>query len=312
MSKFLGKYKVGQESFQDDIPQPVLYEIIFHAAVVLKKCILATFPESKRKKVESNWLYLLGLHYPIQFFHFFTRFLRRAPELSKILVSVSLAVSVVLITLGINFRKHLLFTEEKDLSLTGVTLFLLIPIGALAGLYFLLCTYRVTQPGRGINWFSVFKISAVSLAVIALIAFLGLPVAVAFGVVKLEALNQLTAAGWIPGWQGYLVRLANNPLDYWFGVIPFLLAAAASWLIRPNSAAKPTSKGDLHTAIVSYIPTQALAELGADLGVAVPAPAPTGAFTIKQREQLANSILKLDPEEVRRKIRQYYPGALPW
>ncbi len=312
LENFLAKYKVGQESFQDDIPRTVLYEIIFHAAVVLQKCVLAAFPENLRKKIEANWLYLLGLHYPIQFFHSFTRFLRRAPELSKVLVSVSLAVSVGLLTVGIYFRKYLLFDGE-DLSLPGAAVFLLFPIGMLAGLYFLLCGYRVRRPGSGVNWFYALKVVAVAAGSIAVLSFLGSSVAVAFGFIRPDTLNGLPTYGWSAGWQGYLIRLAENRADYWITAIPaFLLAAAAPWLIRRDRRPKP-SLDDLKAAILFYIPTKVLAELAAGLGVAVTPPPPfTGAFTTNQREDLAAAILLLDRGLVQAKIRQCYPGALPW
>ncbi len=76
---FRNNYWVGSEQVFKHIPGLVLLEIMTAAMLVLRNCILGSFPESTRKRVTSYSLYKFGVKYPLNAVHELIKMWRQEP-----------------------------------------------------------------------------------------------------------------------------------------------------------------------------------------------------------------------------------------
>jgi Protein of unknown function (DUF3376) len=105
---FLKNYGVGGETWQNDIPKPILLEIIATMAVVLRNCLLSA-AGSHAQQIRSSWIYRLGLNWPLMATYYFAHWERTASEFYRLLFAAIFAACVGALTVEAFWWKSLFF-----------------------------------------------------------------------------------------------------------------------------------------------------------------------------------------------------------
>jgi patatin-related protein len=103
---FSKNYGVGDETWQNDIPKPILLEIIATMAVVLRNCLLGA-AGSHAQQIRSSWIYKLGLNWPLMATYYFAHWERTAPEFYRLLFAAIFAACVSTLTVEAIWWKSL-------------------------------------------------------------------------------------------------------------------------------------------------------------------------------------------------------------
>lgn len=107
---FLKTYGVGSETSQNDIPKPILLEIIATMAVVLRNCFLGA-AGSHAQQIRSSWIYKLGLNWPLMATYYFAHWERTAPKFYRILFAAIFAACLSMLIVEAFWWKTLFFAS---------------------------------------------------------------------------------------------------------------------------------------------------------------------------------------------------------
>jgi len=127
---FLSEYKVGAESLRDDIPPAVVLEMLTHALLVARNCLLNAFPDYA-PRITSNLVYKTMIHWPLMTAHTLAVLARR--ERSFYSAMVAALLTYALLALGAAtfwptiLQKEGTFDGPRLLALVGVPLLILLP-----------------------------------------------------------------------------------------------------------------------------------------------------------------------------------------
>jgi predicted acylesterase/phospholipase RssA len=96
-------YAVGSESWNNDIPKPIMLEIVASAALVMRNCLLAIAgPDAA--KIRKSPLYQVGINLPLLLTYKLVRMQRTAPEYFWVTLVSLLAISSGLLLVEFVFR----------------------------------------------------------------------------------------------------------------------------------------------------------------------------------------------------------------
>ncbi len=135
-------YAVGSESWSEDIPKPVLVEILGHASLVLRNCLLAA-AGPRGDKIRTSTVFRFLINFPLVALYRFVRLQRMAPEYVRTTIAVVLAACVELLVIDYLFRAAIFGASQswtKWLWLGGPAL------GIVATLGFLYLFRRPVRP----------------------------------------------------------------------------------------------------------------------------------------------------------------------
>jgi patatin-related protein len=100
---YLSQYAVGSETWQTNLPKPILLEIALQTAVRLRESLLAAFGDEYARRIRSQLVYKLLLQYPLNAGFYFARSQRTMPEFARTIVWVCFCVSLVMICMSAYF-----------------------------------------------------------------------------------------------------------------------------------------------------------------------------------------------------------------
>ncbi len=144
-------YPVGAESLERHVPRTVLLELVAHALLIARNCMLNSLGPERANAVRKNGAYRLFVDWPLRVFHVLARQLRERPAHAGILLAL---LAYVLMAVIVN----VLFPDALW-ELTGwrsVVLefgFVAVPLACLAFLAALLAGSEYGRRGHG-AWFA--------------------------------------------------------------------------------------------------------------------------------------------------------------
>jgi patatin-related protein len=96
-------YAVGSECWNNDIPKPIMLEIVASAALVMRNCLLA-MAGPNAGKIRKSPLYQAGINLPLLLTYKLVRMQRTAPEYFWVTLVSLLAISIGLLLIEFVFR----------------------------------------------------------------------------------------------------------------------------------------------------------------------------------------------------------------
>jgi len=127
---FTQEYRIGPKDLAQAIPTLVLVGIITQAVLVLRNCILGALDEQRRTAITRNWLFRLGLDWPLRMAHWMAWLWRREPVWLSVSQGAALAVKVVTLILTAMGR-HSLLWDNSGIIARDWLLLVLLPIAVL-------------------------------------------------------------------------------------------------------------------------------------------------------------------------------------
>jgi patatin-related protein len=100
---YLAQYAVGSETWQNNLPKPILLEIVLLTAVRLRESLLAAFGDEYARRIRSQLVYKLLLQYPLNVGFYFARSQRTMPEFARTIIWVCICVSLVMFGMSVYF-----------------------------------------------------------------------------------------------------------------------------------------------------------------------------------------------------------------
>ena len=120
---FKESYRVGAEELTRDVPPAILLELLAHALLVVRNCVLNLFPTELRSRIRRHPLYFFGLALPLNGFYSAAVLSRRAPPW-KIAIYVALPIMcIVAVAIALVWHDPLLHSEHGFHLTTFLPLF---------------------------------------------------------------------------------------------------------------------------------------------------------------------------------------------
>ncbi len=97
---FSNTYAVGNETWNRDIPLPVLLEIVTNAMLVLRNCLLAIAGPERARQIRAHPVFKFGLDLPLRATYSFVRIQRTIPEYQWMTVGLLVLACIMLLGIG--------------------------------------------------------------------------------------------------------------------------------------------------------------------------------------------------------------------
>jgi predicted acylesterase/phospholipase RssA len=147
-SIFFGStYAVGSETWNRDIPLPVMLEIATNAMLVLRNCLLAIAGPERARQIRAHPVFKFGLDLPLRATYSFVRLQRTIPEYQWMTVGLLVFACIMLLGIGGVFWRDL-WEPATGFIMHRFVGFILVPgLVLLAVLWFLARSRKRTQEG---------------------------------------------------------------------------------------------------------------------------------------------------------------------
>lgn len=148
---FRTRYRVGGESVERDIPRLVLLEIVAHALLVVRNCVINSLGAQNAADVRGNHLYKLVVDWPLRTFHFLARTLRGSPTKVESFLLGTGAYVALAVFVNVAFPE-LLAGQQGLRHAAAVGLFVVLPAAALGLAVLVLLPWTGGRPRREGGW----------------------------------------------------------------------------------------------------------------------------------------------------------------